>query len=375
MHTIDRPREDREWRDWALSELKAAMAQAGQGSLLHVLSWPDPRLGLGLVLMDATGGPTGSLKDWYVRDLFYDAVVRDRLARDMLAVDATSGSTGIAEAYWAERLGLRFIAVMPESTTSAKQELIRQQGGECRLVPGLGTITEEAERLAVRENGYYLGQFPNAAVTPDWHRWHGPNSLASIADREMSRLRHPVPTSTFMPAGTGRALTLFALDARAKQRPTQICVADSYDSALCRAWRSGAWRTGDRSATGSPSVAEGIARPQLEPGIDFGLMDDVVGVTDEQLLVTLGFLEERTGKRFGGSTGVVVHGAVRELREMRNRGQQGSVLVLCGDDGDRYSDTLYSGNWREQQRCDTRGASQELHHLIANLDDGDPTGR
>jgi cysteine synthase len=365
--TIDQRRDDREWRDWALSQLEAAMAQAGKGNLLHALDWPDERLGHDLVLVDPTGGPTGSLKDWYVRDLYYDATLRGRLRPGMLAVDATSGSTGIAEAYWAQRLGLRFIAVMPAHTTPAKQALIRQQGGECHLVSGPGTITEEAERLALSLRGHYIGQFPNAAPTPDWH---GPNSLTAIAARQMRRLRYSVPTWTVVPAGTGRTLTLFALSARANHRSTRICVADFARSALCRAWPAA-----DRSATGAASLIEGDARQQIEPGFDFGLIDDVVGVTDEESLAMISFLEELTGDRFGGTTGRVVQGALAKLLEMRSRDEQGSVLAVGGDDGGRYLDTLYSADWLARQGFDTHDAGRRLRHLIACFNAGDLTGR
>ncbi len=360
------PTRDDGWRDWALSELEASMSQAGKRSLLRVPDWPDPCLGLDLVLLDATGGPTGSLKDWYVRDLFYDAILRRRLRRGMLVVDATSGSTGIAEAYWAKRLGLRFIAVMPTHITEAKRSLIRQYDGEIHLVSDPGTILEEAEHLADKRTALYLAQFPSAGLTPDWH---GANSLVAIADRQMGRLRHSVPMSTFVPAGTGRCLTGFALHAGAHHRPTRVCVADFYESALCRAWRNESWRTGDRSATGMPSLAEGIARQQVEPGFDFGLMDDVVGVTDEEALVTLALLAELTGKSFGGSTGTVAYAAVSALREMRNQAQQGSVLAVCGDDGGRYADTLHSEAWRTREGIDTREATERVRRLVADLDD------
>jgi cysteine synthase len=365
--TIDRSLNDRDWRDWALVQLEAGMAQAGKGGRVRVLPWPDPRVELDLVLLDATGGPTGSLKDWYVRDLFFDAILRRRLRRGMLAVDATSGSTGIAEAYWARLLGLQFIAVMPAHITPAKQELIREQGGECHLVSGPGTITEEAEALARSLHGHYIGQFPQVVPTPDWH---GANSLTAIAEREMSRLRHPVPTWAVVPAGTGRTLTLFALSAAAHHRPTRICVADFADSALCRAWP-----TGDRSVTGEPSVIEGDARQQIEAGFDFNLIDAVVPVTDGESFAMTSFLEELTGRRLGGTTGRVMHGALAKLVEMRSGGEQGSVLVVGGDDGERYLDTLYSEDWRAQHATGTREAKERLGHLISYFNVGGLTGR
>jgi cysteine synthase len=253
--------------------------------------------------------------------------------------------------------------VMPAHTTTAKQALIQQAGGECYLVTAPHTITGEAERLAARHNGHYIGQFPNAATTPDWH---GANSLTAIADRQLRRLRHPVPVSTVVPAGTGRTLTLFALRARANHRATAICVADFAESALCRAWM-----TRDRSATGEASMIEGDGRQQVEPGFDFGLIDDVVGVTDGESLAMMRFLEELTGDRFGGTTGRVVRGALAKLLEMRAGGEQGSVLAVGGDEGHRYDASLYSDQWVAEQGSDLPGAAGRLRHLIAYFDVGE----
>lgn len=353
------PHGDGEWRDWALLRLKESITEAGRGERVHVLRFPDARVGLDLVLVDPTGGPTGSLKDWYVRDLYWDAILRGRLQRGMRVFDGTSGSTGIAEAYWARLLGLSFTAVMPEDTTPAKQELIRAQGGECYLVPGSASITDVARDLAHSHHGYYMGQFQNAGWTPDAH---GPSSLHAIAREQMSRLRHPDPKWTIVPAGTGRTLTLFALGARAHGVPTGICVADFADSALCRAWR-----TGDESATGDPSAIEGDARRQLEPGIDFRLIDDVIGVTDAQAIATIRWVEQLTGERFGGTTGRVLYAALLKLARMRELGEQGSVLVVAGDDGERYEDSLYSSEYLAQHVPDVRDASRTLRHLLADI--------
>jgi cysteine synthase A len=49
-------------------------------------------------------------------------------------VEASSGSTAVSEAYFAQLLELPFIAVMPAATTRRKVELIERSGGSCRLV-------------------------------------------------------------------------------------------------------------------------------------------------------------------------------------------------------------------------------------------------
>ena len=48
-------------------------------------------------------------------------------------VEASSGSTAVSEAYFAELLDLPFIAVMPRSTSQAKIEAIERFGGRLPL--------------------------------------------------------------------------------------------------------------------------------------------------------------------------------------------------------------------------------------------------
>lgn len=98
-------------------------------------------------------------------------------------VDATSGSTAISEAYFAQLLGLAFIAVVPCGTSQAKLDLIERSGGRCLLVEHAGEVYAEADRLGSLPGHRYLDQFGRASLVTDWR---GNNRIASSIFEQMT---------------------------------------------------------------------------------------------------------------------------------------------------------------------------------------------
>ena len=99
-------------------------------------------------LKDETTHLTGSLKHRLARSLFLYALCNGRIGPDSTLVEASSGSTAVSEAYFARLLGLRFVAVMPRTTTLEKQAEIASNGGEIHLVDDPASIYATARRIA-----------------------------------------------------------------------------------------------------------------------------------------------------------------------------------------------------------------------------------
>ena len=76
--------------------------------------------GIDLYLKDESTHPTGSLKHRLARSLFLYALCNNWLCEGKTVIEASSGSTAISEAYFANLIGLPFIAVMPKSTSLKK---------------------------------------------------------------------------------------------------------------------------------------------------------------------------------------------------------------------------------------------------------------
>jgi cysteine synthase A len=52
-----------------------------------------------------------------------------------------------------------------------------------------------------------------------------------------------------------------------------------------------------------------------------------------------------TGRKVGGSTGTAMWAALRLIAQMHSGGEQGSVVTLLCDGGERYTDTYYDDDW------------------------------
>ncbi len=69
-----------------------------------------------IYLKDERTHLTGSLKHWLARSLFLYALCNGWIRKDTTIVEAPSGNTAVLEAYFAQMIGVPFIAVIPLST-------------------------------------------------------------------------------------------------------------------------------------------------------------------------------------------------------------------------------------------------------------------
>jgi cysteine synthase A len=230
---------------------------------------------------------------------------------------------------------------MPASTSLEKIALIEAYGGSCHLVDDPRTMVTEAQRLATECDGHFLDQFTFAERATDWR---GNNNIAVSIFSQMELERHPVPAWVVIGAGTGGTSATIGRYARLMQHPTQLCVVDPEDSIFYASW------AGDPSAfTGRPSRIEGIGRQRVEPSFLPDIVDRMIQVPDAASIATMRVVRERTGRSVGGSTGTNVWGACRLVAEMLERGEQGSVVTLICDTGERYAGTYYDDGWVADQ--------------------------
>src|SRR5471030_2706670 len=120
------------WVTHAIKEIDADFQRSADTHLMRLSLADFP--GIALYLKDETTHPTGSLKHRLARSLFLYGLCNGRIGPRTVIVEASSGSTAVSEAYFAGLLGLRFIAVMPRSTSAEKVAEIAFHGGESHFV-------------------------------------------------------------------------------------------------------------------------------------------------------------------------------------------------------------------------------------------------
>lgn len=357
VSTVDRCRlSDRAWVDEAIRRVEAD-ANRSADTHLHVFPLP-PGWGIDLYLKDESVHPTGSLKHRLARSLFLYGLCNGWIREGTTIVEASSGSTAVSEAYFARLLGLPFVAVMPVGTSPEKIALIEFHGGRCHLVPDPTSVYDEARRIAEESGGHFLDQFTFAERATDWR---GNNNIAESIFEQMAMEPHPVPRWIVVGAGTGGTSATIGRYVRYRRHATRLAVVDPEGSAFFDGWvHDDLTHTTDRG-----SRIEGIGRPRCEPSFVPTVIDRMIRVPDAASIAAMRLLAELTGRRAGGSTGTNLWGALRIVAEMHRSGQQGSVVTLLCDGGERYAHTYYDDAWVAAQGLDIAPHMATLRRLLA----------
>ena len=331
---------NRDWANWAIGRIEADFTRSADTHLIPVSlpALPD----IAIYLKDESSHPTGSLKHRLARSLFLYALCNGWIAQGMTIVEASSGSTAVSEAYFARMLGLPFIAVIPATTACEKIAAIDGLGGRCHKVADGAQVYGAAASLAADLGGHYMDQFTYAERATDWR---GNNNIAESIFVQMAREPAPIPTWVVTGAGTGGTSATLGRYVRYHRHATQICVADPAGSVFHRHWHD----RGVTSASGAPCRIEGIGRPRVEPSFVPAVIDRMEVIDDAASIAAARALSRHLGRRVGGSTGTNMVAVARLAGEMAAAGQQGSIVSILCDGGERYTSTYYNEDWLEAQ--------------------------
>ncbi len=333
-------------RAWADNAVRLIEADARRSADTHLLRYPLPAawadtVDVQLYLKDESTHITGSLKHRLARSLFLYGLCNGFIREGATIVEASSGSTAVSEAYFAQLLGLPFIAVMTASTSPSKITLIESQGGRCHFVDEAQQVYAEAQRLADETGGHYLDQFTNAERATDWR---GNNNIAESIFNQMHHEKHPLPTWIVVGAGTGGTSATIGRYIRYRRYPTQLCVVDPDNSAFYPSYIAGR-----EVVTGISSRIEGIGRPRVESSFLPTVVDRMEQIPDAASVAVMRHASRVLGRRVGPSTGTNLCGAFRLISEMARDSVPGSVVTLLADTGDRYADTYFDDTWVAEQ--------------------------
>jgi cysteine synthase A len=264
--------------------------------------------------------PGGSVKDRVALGILEDAERRGTLQPGQTVVEATSGNTGIALALVCAARGYPFVAIMPESFSVERRQIMRAYGAKVVLTPAAERASG-AVRLAARladERGWFLArQFDNQA-NPAFHRQTtGPEILSDFAT---SRLDYWVTGW-----GTGGTLT-GAGQAIKRARPDTKFIACEPAGAAMLAGNE--WK---------PHKIQGWTPDFMPSVLDRSVVDAVIAVAYDAAIACARELARREGIFCGISGGATLAGAL----QIASKAAPGSVmLAMLPDTGERYLSTV-----------------------------------
>lgn len=344
------------WLHQAIDRIEADYQRSAD---THLIPLPLPRfaqVGIDLYLKDESTHPTGSLKHRLARSLFLYALCNGWIGPQSTIVEASSGSTAVSEAYFARLLGLPFVAVMPRSTSPEKIALIEFYGGRCHFVQQASQVYDAARQIAAETGGHYMDQFTYAERATDWR---GNNNIAQSMFTQMQRERHPIPRWIVVGAGTGGTSATIGRYVRYQRYATELCVADPEGSVF-----ADYHRCGDAGLSAPGSRIEGIGRPRVEPSFVRTLVDRMEVVSDAQSIAAMHALSQLLGRRVGPSTGTNFVAMLRLAQHMQAQGEQGSILSLLCDAGERYLPTYYNPQWLAGHIQTCEASARQIQELI-----------
>ena len=268
--------------------------------------------------------PGGSVKDRMALGIVEDAERRGLLTPGQTVVEATSGNTGIALALVCAARGHPFVAVMPESFSVERRQVMRAYGAKVVLTPAAarasGAVRLAAELAEAR--GWFLArQFDNEA-NPAYHRQTtGPEILSDFAS---ARLDYWVTGW-----GTGGTLTGAGQVIKCSRPETKIVACEPAGAAMLQGKE---WK---------PHKIQGWTPDFVPSVLDRDVYDEVISVTDDRAIACARDLARLEGIFCGISSGGTFAGAL----EVAAGAPEGSViLAMLPDTGERYLSTaLFEG--------------------------------
>jgi cysteine synthase A len=262
--------------------------------------------------------PAGSIKDRIALNMVEDAERRGLIQPGDTIVEPTSGNTGIGLAMVAAVKGYRLIVTMPEQMSLARRQLLARYGAEIILTPAVEGMTGAvfaAEEL-VRENPRYFmpQQFENPA-NPDIHRRTTAQEILQATEGRLDAFVAGV--------GTGGTITGVGEVLKKTLPSVRIVAVEPSGSPVLRGGRPGVHRIQGIGASFVPAV------------LNRQIIDEIIGVGDEDAFAVTKRLGREEGLMVGISAGANVFAALKVAKRL---GAGKRVVTILPDTGERYLD-------------------------------------
>lgn len=283
--------------------------------------------------------PGASVKDRIGLAMIEDAEKRGLLKPDGTIIEATSGNTGIGLALTSAVKGYKCIFTMTEKVSVEKRRYLQALGADVVICPMTAkhdtpeNYVNVAKRInAETPNSLFIYQYNNPS-NPDAH-YHttGPE----LWEQTQGRITHFVGS-----LGTGGTVSGTGRFLKEKNPNIKIIAADPYGSIFKTYKESGIM------TEGTPYLVEGIGQDMLPENVHFKYIDEIINITDKDSFHLSRRLGREEGIFCGGSTGTNLAAALRVAKDLDENGVV--VFVVC-DTGERYLSKHHSDEWMREKR-------------------------
>ena len=267
--------------------------------------------------------PGGSVKDrpaiWMIRD----GIASGSLTADKIILDSTSGNTGIALAMAGAALGYRVELVMPANVSAERKRIIQAYGAKVTYSDPL-----EGSDGAILLCRKILGEAPERFFKPDQY-FNPVNPLAHYESTGPEVWRDTEGRVTHFVAGIGTGGTVMGTGRYLKERNPEVqIVAVEPDDA---------WHGLEGLKHMESSIVPGIYHEEK--------LDRKVAASTDAAYETVYRLGDTFGLVVGQSSGAAMLAAMQIAAEI----DEGVIVALFCDFGDRYLSTNLWAGWGDWQ--------------------------
>lgn len=266
--------------------------------------------------------PGGSSKDRPAYQIIKEAIEKEKIDKNTTVIEATSGNMGIGLAMVCASYGIKLIIVMSESVTIERIKILKMYGAQVVLTPKeegiIGAIEKAKELNSEIPNSYYINQFYNFE-NPYSHFLTTGQEILDCLDNDVDAVV----------VGMGSGGTITGLGKKVKNACNKVqIIGIEPNSAKFYSKREIA--NGDIPGIGSTFM----------PGvIDLNVVDEIITIKKSEALEMQKLLARKEGLLVGISSGAVLAGAIKYLKE-NNKMKNKRIVLLLPDSGERYLSIL-----------------------------------
>jgi len=269
--------------------------------------------------------PCGSIKDRIGVSMIEAAEKANRIRKDTIILEATSGNTGIALAYVCASRGYPLVLTMPDTMSIERVHLLRMFGAEVILTPGsegMAGAVRKAEQMAAKDHRYFMPQQFKNQANPEIHRR---TTALEIWKDTAGRVDLIVAG-----VGTGGTITGISEVIKKKKPEVKTVAVEPETSPVLSGGKPG------------PHDIQGIGAGFVPEVMRMDIIDEVMKVSQENAGILARRLAREEGILVGISSGAAAWAAIEVAKREENRGQL--VVVVLPDTGERYISTwLFNG--------------------------------
>ncbi len=264
--------------------------------------------------------PAGSVKDRIAKAMIEQAEKEDKINKDTVIIEPTSGNTGIGLASFAAARGYKAILTMPETMSVERRNLLKAYGAQIVLTDGAkgmkGAIAKAEELARETPNAFIPSQFTNQA-NPAIHEVTTGPEIWQDADGQVDAFIAGVGTGGTL-TGVGRYLK--------KQKADIHVVAVEPESSPVLS-----------QGTAGPHKIQGIGAGFVPETLDTKIYDEVLPISNEDAFKFGRQFAHSEGVLVGISAGAALAAGVKLAQRPEFKGK--NIVVLLPDTGDRYLST------------------------------------